>query len=270
MGFLDKVKNMFIEELDDEDVIKKEVIQVKIPQPEEPKVKMVEEEEKEEVKVSPRVYEEDLEDETEEEVVYTRPEPEISYKKVETIEPIKQTLPKYFDDEDFEMGNARYEEPAVVKKEHTYTSTETTVVTPNITGYGVKKEGAKKTFTPTPIISPVYGVLNKNYRKDEITTKKRPRTIYSEFDKVSVEDIRKKAYGTLEDELESTLSHETYIYDEKADEIIDDSLNYSEQPIDIFGELDRKDALDDFLSDFATSMYSGNDEFLQLSINLLM
>lgn len=252
MGFLDKVKNMFIEELDDEDVIKKEVIQVKIPQPEEPKVKMVEEEEKEEVKVSPRVYEEDLEDETEEEVVYTRPEPEISYKKVETIEPIKQTLPKYFDDEDFEMGNARYEEPAVVKKEYTYTRTETTVVTPNITGYGVKKEGAKKTFTPTPIISPVYGVLNKNYRKDEITTKKRPRTIYSEFDKVSVEDIRKKAYGTLEDELESTLSHETYIYDEKADEIIDDSLNYSEQPIDIFGELERKDALDDFLSDFAT------------------
>ena len=207
MGFLDKVKNMFIEELDDEDVIKKEVIQVKIPQPEEPKVKMVEEEEKEEVKVSPRVYEEDLEDETEEEVVYTRPEPEISYKKVETIEPIKQTLPKYFDDEDFEMGNARYEEPAVVKKEYTYTRTETTVVTPNITGYGVKQEGAKKTFTPTPIISPVYGVLNKNYRKDEITTKKRPRTIYSEFDKVSVEDSRKKAYGTLEDELESTLSH---------------------------------------------------------------
>ena len=111
MGFLDKVKNMFIEELDDEDVIKKEVIQVKIPQPEETKVKMVEEEEKEEVKVSPRVYEEDLEDETEEEVVYTRPEPEISYKKVETIEPIKQTLPKYFDDEDFEMVGTKYEEP---------------------------------------------------------------------------------------------------------------------------------------------------------------
>ena len=43
-----------------------------------------------------------------------------------------------------------------------------------------------------------------------------------------------------------------YICDEKVDETIDDSLNYSEQPIDIFGELERKDALDDFLSDFAT------------------
>lgn len=248
MGFLDKVKNMFIEELDDEDVIKKEVIQVKIPQPEEDEEKEEVEIKQEEVKVKPKVYEYEESENT----TYHEEEPEISYKKVETIEPIKQPLPKYFDDEDFEMSEVRYEEPTVVKQEYTYTRTETTVVTPNITGYGVKKEGAKKTFTPTPIISPVYGVLDKNYRKDEITTKKRPRTIYSEFDKVSVDDIRKKAYGTLEDELESNLSHDFIYSDDKEDEIIDERLNYEEQPIDIFGELERKDALDDFLSGFAT------------------
>lgn len=33
MGFLDKVKNMFIEEVEEDEPIKKEVIQVKIPSP---------------------------------------------------------------------------------------------------------------------------------------------------------------------------------------------------------------------------------------------
>ena len=39
-----------------------------------------------------------------------------------------------------------------------------------------KKE--EKTFHPTPIISPIYGILNKNYEKDDVTEKRslRPNT----------------------------------------------------------------------------------------------
>ena len=93
--------------------------------------------------------------------------------------------------------------------------------------------------------------LNKNYRKDEITSKKKPRTIYSEFDKISIEDIRKKAYGTLEDELENNLITE-FDFPEDAMPIDDMIINddYKEQPIDIFGDLDRKDALDDILDKY--------------------
>ncbi len=52
-----------------------------------------------------------------------------------------------------------------------------------------KKEEKKKIFTPSPVISPVYGVLNQNYTKDDVIIKtdtgvKGP----------SLEDVRKKAY----------------------------------------------------------------------------
>ncbi len=52
-----------------------------------------------------------------------------------------------------------------------------------------KKEDKKKIFTPSPVISPVYGVLNQNYTKDDVIIKtdtgvKGP----------SLEDVRKKAY----------------------------------------------------------------------------
>lgn len=60
-----------------------------------------------------------------------------------------------------------------------------------------------KAFTPSPIISPVYGVLNENYKKEDIVTKK-------ENDKPSevldLDSVRRKAYGTLEDEIEVSLS----------------------------------------------------------------
>ena len=46
-------------------------------------------------------------------------------------------------------------------------------IKPTINGYHGKKEETKRIFKPTPIISPVYGVLDKNYKKDEITSKKK-------------------------------------------------------------------------------------------------
>ena len=58
-------------------------------------------------------------------------------------------------------------------------------------------------FKPTPIISPVYGVLDKNYHKEDIVSKSDKD--YKSVDGLSVDSIREKAYGTLEDELENTL-----------------------------------------------------------------
>ena len=233
MGLFDKVKNMFIEEVD-EDEIKKEVIQVKIPTPSEK-----EEEIEHDYEPNPK-YDVDYKKPTLEEVK----EKEKQEEKIEPKE-IKPTLPKFFDDNDFVQEE--------VKPKRNFDDELRSYSRPTTTTYGTKKE-TKKVFTPTPIISPVYGVLDKNYKKEEISSRKKtPSTIYSQFDKIDVDDIRRKAYGTLEEELESNLSRDAIIFNDEID--VDMSQDkeisdYEEQPLDIFKELDKKDALDDVLNSY--------------------
>ncbi len=54
-------------------------------------------------------------------------------------------------------------------------------------------------FRPSPVISPVYGILDKNYKKEDIVVKKEEKRSFD------VDDVRKKAFGTLEDDIERTL-----------------------------------------------------------------
>lgn len=62
-----------------------------------------------------------------------------------------------------------------------------------------------KIFKPTPIISPVWGVLDKDYKKEEIKEKEISNDSLSSS-VTSYDTVRRKAYGTLEDELEDTLN----------------------------------------------------------------
>ncbi len=100
----------------------------------------------------------------------------------------------------------------------------------------------EKKFKPTPIISPVYGVLNKNYNKEDIIEKNEMESVYKINSGITIDDVRKKAYGTLEDELESNL-FENDNYEPKHEffeDLIDlDTVN--EQPIsesEIFNLID--------------------------------
>ncbi len=63
-----------------------------------------------------------------------------------------------------------------------------------------------KVFKPSPIISPIYGILDKDYKKEEIVSK--PMEPVKELDTPArdYDSVRRKAYGTLEDELEDTLN----------------------------------------------------------------
>ena len=69
--------------------------------------------------------------------------------------------------------------------------------------YGTKsKKEDRSVFKPSPIISPVYGVLDKNYRKEDVVDKTdKPFTSSYERRNMSVDEVRKKAYGTLSDDL---------------------------------------------------------------------
>ena len=61
-------------------------------------------------------------------------------------------------------------------------------------------------FKPSPVISPVYGVLDKNYTREEIIERQENITRTTNPKDMNYDAVRRKAYGTLEDELESTLS----------------------------------------------------------------
>ena len=89
--------------------------------------------------------------------------------------------------------------------------------------YKEKKE--EHIFKPTPIISPVYGILDKNYHKEDIVSKK--DVDYTPVGNVSsIDSVRKKAYGTLEDELENTLfGSNSILFNNKTDDKEDDFFN---------------------------------------------
>ncbi len=63
--------------------------------------------------------------------------------------------------------------------------------------YQSKEEVHK--FRPTPVISPVYGIIRDEEKKEE-----QPST-FSRIQDVSLDDVRKKAFGTLEDDVETNL-----------------------------------------------------------------
>jgi hypothetical protein len=198
MGLFDKFKNMFTEEIEDEEPIKKEVIQVEIKAPnKKEQAKALEEKEVEAVKkeiIAEKVIEKPVKKEVE---VQEEPEKDDKF-----------SFPVFFDDEDFDsLDHAPAKE----------TRTETRTVKPYGGATSTYKapeisSDSKKSFRPTPVISPIYGVLDKNYKKEDITLRDESRELSKT---VSVDDIRNKAYGTLEDELESSLLHDD-MYDKPA------------------------------------------------------
>lgn len=58
-------------------------------------------------------------------------------------------------------------------------------------------------FKPSPIISPIYGILDKNYKKEDVVSKREVRFTSSFVkEKLNVDDVREKAFGnTVEDEV---------------------------------------------------------------------
>lgn len=205
MGFFEKVKNMFTEEVEDDDVkveqIKKEVTKVAIESP-------------------------NAKEEIEDDYDYAEEE--------------KFTGPVFFDDNDFRdlKLEEKKEEPKKEYKEREI--------------YGIRKEEPvveKKVFKPTPIISPVYGILDKNYHKEDIVSRNETRTNTYEksVNESSIDAIRNKAYGTLEDELENTLFGSNSILfkrDTKED------------------ELEIKEVSDDVLTDLTDDISKELDELL--------
>ena len=185
MGLLDKMKNLFTDEV--EEPIKSEVIQVEIPAP-------------------------------------AKKELEESTTTVEVNE--EKNTPIFFDDDYFkELEQPKKEVKSSYLKEQT------------------KLKEEKKHFKPTPIISPVYGVLDKNYNKEDITLSKESKNQRINSS-VTIDEVRKKAYGTLEDELENTLAGNNSILfnnEIKDDDLFDELVDDKDEPINIIDEVNMVD-----------------------------
>jgi hypothetical protein len=127
-----------------------------------------------------------------------------------------------------------------------------------------KKEEVKEKpkFKPTPVISPVYGVLDKNYHKEDIVSRNEVRTnrIEKSVPESSIDAIRNKAYGTLEDDLEITLFGRQEKVAENKEEEIDmfDELMDNNNDDDKFGDTEKIDSSD--LFNLIDSMYEKEDD----------
>lgn len=118
--------------------------------------------------------------------------------------------------------------------------------------YKEKKE--ERVFKPTPIISPVYGILDKNYHKEDIVSKKETSYSVSESSN-SIDSVRKKAYGTLEDELENTLFGSNSILFNKKDEQEDKNDGF-------FDELENE-VKPDLLNNYGDDYLDSQDKKIQ-------
>lgn len=195
----DKIKEKYSEVEEDEKPVAKKVV---LPEKKEVHVEEDYDDDSSEIEDTPLIKEEEkevrntfkmIDDDdfrVDDEVVYPTSEPKI----VKVIEK-EDTIPPY------SAGRSDRLYPSKTKSTgpQPYGIDETPEST--VHEYNIYEKKEEKTyFKPSPIISPIYGILDKNYRKEDVMPKKEIR-LSSSFsrDKVSVDDVRQKAFGKNDD-----------------------------------------------------------------------
>lgn len=197
MGLLDKFKELFT---DEEEVYETKEIEIE-EQEEEHKLptfmrNKIEKEEKEKER-DIRILEEKKKEEEKEIAVLVENNSKRDEKK----------LSFDFDDDDF-IEPTRFSRSEVQREKTVEKIKEVQPVqAPVIKPYSNKKEMEKpRKFRPTPVISPVYGILDKNYKNEEVVSKDEDSyAIQRASKKVDFESVRKKAYGTLSDDIKAAM-----------------------------------------------------------------
>ncbi|MBR1413323.1 MAG: hypothetical protein IJ574_01465 [Bacilli bacterium] len=213
MGFINKIKNILFEEEEVEiPVIKKE---------EKPVVKR---EEPKKIEIEPEYPSfTDLEDDAiiEDDTNAT------------DFNDIQFDFPS-FDEDEFDnfipqVNNVKKEEKKEPRKQeipevknYSYTSKYNTSEVKS--SYELPREDNKKKFKPSPNISPVYGILDKDYKLEDIMPRRKEEKKFTRRE-LDVDRVRKKAFGELEDDIELTFSEPKEAIKE---EIIAEKERYNE------------------------------------------
>lgn len=172
----------------------------------------------------------------------------------EMIKPtVTKPAPVFFDDKDFASLEKPKPKPAPAKRVERTTYNNTKMASRD-----------RHSFKPSPIISPVYGVLDKNYKKEDIIRREEKRT-YTTSKEMTIDEIRKKAFGTLEDEIDMNLNKEP----EKADNLVDiNSFDNDTLENDIFEEMENDDAKNVVTDTLEDDVMLGNVETFDLEDEL--
>lgn len=91
--------------------------------------------------------------------------------------------------------------------------------------YGTYEKEKKTTFKPSPIISPIYGILDKNYKKEDVTPKREVHLSSYTREHMSVDDVRRKAYGNLADDIVADINRKDEPEKKEKEDAIDESDN---------------------------------------------
>ena len=174
MGVLDKVRDFFYDDEEEFEEVKKKPSKHNKDKKE--KIKIIDKEDKKELKVEKQDISErelfkaertfnfpfDVDDEVKEET-----------KKIE-VEEIKEEV-----------------------KQNTFKETKPLSIR-NYTKYEKEKEVEEesKKFKPTPVISPIYGILDKNYKKEDLLINDNKKSS-GEEKKLDYETVRKRAYSNM-------------------------------------------------------------------------
>lgn len=240
MKLLEKITNLFMDEVDDDDEVE------------------LKEEENEEYKeppkkVLPKIMRDTIEKEEKKEELPPLDLDKLSRTR-EIKEPVKEMAkeptiadtPKKFNfpiDFDDEVKKAEIKEQ-IPQRRNIENITKKNNINHNVNVLNSEKEAIKRAselypkkesnikpkFKASPVISPVYGILDKNYTKEEVREKtddniamKRPSK------KVDFETVRKKAFGNLADEIKDNLlceNCELYKEVKKISSLKEDDLLY--------------------------------------------
>ena len=196
MGVFTKLKNIFY----DEEYIEEADEDIKIEKPVKREFKR--EIKKEEVDDTPRVSEIKITGYVDEPVTPKKPEREVVKE-----EPSYNNERELFKPEKSSFNFTQFDDEELPPRRN--------VMDYELRTSSYKKEVQKpveveqpKVFKPSPVISPIYGILDKDYRKEEIVakSKEKERVVTSNDSATTYDSVRKKAYGTLEDDLEDTLN----------------------------------------------------------------
>lgn len=193
MSFLDKIKDLFS---DEEEVIETKEIEVEDKKedslPTFMRNKIEEEKKREEAR------------KTKESIIAT-PVDVVSDREVVKTRTSGFTFPIEMDED--EPPKAFHANPNVLTRERKEKTVKEL--------YTKKEEPLPKKFKPTPVISPVYGVLDKNYTKDEVKVQDEDSyEIQRPSRKVDFETVRNKAFGTLTDDIRNNLCENCEYYKE--------------------------------------------------------
>ena len=213
MSFMNKVKNFFYEDVEEdvEDTVVEEKKKIFNPFKKEPKV-----EENIEVKEEPvDVKQEANNDLSEREL----------FKAERTFNFPMDLGDEIFDDED-KVEEKKEEPRREPVKEQTYTRS----IYHNISREEPKKTDEKKKFRPSPVISPVYGILDKNYTVDDVVDVDKTKEFSLDKKTVDFDSVRNRAYKDLYEELEKTMNNDIF-YNLNEEEKEDDELQVEEPSV---------------------------------------